>query len=807
MTALPAPLIIGLVSSWSQRILIGDLVAGAKLSVFARDAAGAVVEIASGLTAGAGEQLVAITPPPAGTTLWAIQSLDGAESAGDPATGPVVTKYPGGSTGLPQLVSRLYIGSRALWIEGVFPGATVRVEQNGAVLGQGHAAALAGILNRPIGVRVVLGDHVAGGADVAIVATDPDGVEIARLTARPREPRDDYPSLGEHRLPPPVEIAGLAACASGAPLSNVIDGAEVTLIVNGAERARAFFDRPGLTFLLGPEAALKEGDVVQATQMLWSTGSSEPLRSVTVGPAPTPGAPGHGLICAGARMIVVANLDPDAALHVGMPLGSGEIAEIAYPPAGAFEGNGVRRITLPTPAVVGALKLWQSRCDKVGPTTEVAVDERRGDVPPATLLPPLRGCDEYVYRAPEGGFAVRLYSALAAEASGAGWPGGAISDWTIGTTVRVAAPLTAGDKIRAVVLACDNAQVWTPEDETWPVEPGAGPEETQQIAMGLLFSLTAGPIFSPLLQYAQGPVYIQKGPRAHLLTLTGGAAPLLLGTAIPEADGSATIALSRRLQPDETLLLEWWQCGQPIITKGNPTATVLRVEPPFAPIIEAPADGQTGLKLGEHPVRAVDAGVNTNRRAEWVSVRVAPYGGANLFQKTENGSRVEGAFRIDAYATTYVVSAFAGNSAGNSPVATANVASEAAPPPPPPAPKIVATTSETVDGDYGIITITVTGTGFSGQAAGKLSAKYRTAYFAGANVAYEDTTTPLKDFTIAADGSFTASGQATVQYWFRIADGSALVVNQGVMASVQIGSGIWEMNLLPTDQQTLPRVV
>lgn len=806
MALLPAPLIIGLVSDWSRKILIGDLVAGAKVEVFARDPGGAVQAIGSVQAPGAGEQLIDIAAPAAGATLWATQTLDADRGDGDPATGPVVTRFPGGSSAPPQLVSQLYEGSRALWIEGVYPGSTVRVEQNGAVLAEGHAAALAGILHRPIGVRLALGQHVGGDTPVAIVASDPNGVEIARRTQRPRAPRDDFEPMAHTRQLPEVLVdKGVAACSSGVLLSQVVDGAEVTLLVNGAERARALFDRPSLTFLLSAGDAVKEGDLVQAVQQMWSTAPSDPGAGQHVGPAPTPSQPGLIKCCAGARGLMLSNLDPDAVVHVRMATADGD-AELAYPPQGAFEENGSRRIKLPAPLLAGStLAVWQSRCDKIGPRSEQPVDVRPGDPPPPSVIPPLRGCDEYVY-VDTASRPVRVHSANAAATAGGGWEAGAISDWVMGGTVRVYPPLAPGDKIRVVGLMCDEAPNWSPEDQAWTVDPGPDEAEAQQTAMQLALSLTPPPNPSPLLHQAPGPVFVIKGPRAHLLTLTGTAAPPFLGRAIPTADGEAMIDIARPLVADETLLLEWSQCARILLTKGNPSAVVQRVAAPQAPVIERPSDGQTDVALGPLPARAVDAGLYTVHRATGLTLHLMREGAAERQEVTSFAPFVDGALPIDQEGARFLVRAFAFNEAGQSPPAEVRVTSKAAPPPPVQK-RIRATTTEVVDGDYGVITITVTGAGFVDVPSGQLKAKYMIMYSGGGiNPVREETTDDLKTFTVDADGAFTASGTARVQYYFRLADGSAAPVNQGVMVWVELGGEVYRDNMLPTEQRDLERL-
>lgn len=809
---LPAPSIVGPVSSWSRHLLVGDVVAGAKLMIACRRPDQTVAQITAIAATADGEQLVAIPPQPAGSRLWAMQAIDDAHGDGDEALGPIVTAYPGGPSALPQIVSRPYVGGRALWIEGVFPGATIRIVQGGSALGEAEAVTLAGIAQRPTGARLGLSHPIQADLDLAVLVLDPNGGELARAVTGVRRPPQDFPPGATPRQLPPVKIAEpFTACSAGPLISDVVDGAEVTLVVDGEDYARATFDRGALTFLLSGDRALGEGRALQARQAISGLLASAPTDTVVVGPVPTPGFIGAGPICAGGRLLVVSNVDPNASVTIAMTVEGAsqalEQVELAYPPAGTLDANATRIVELPRPAFAGSdIVLWQSRCGKAGAKTKLAVGDMPSAPPIPRVVPPLVGCDDYVYTST--GIPMRIYSARAADASGIGWPGGAITGWVIGDTNRVTPALIGGDKIRVMTIACDDSRIWSPESDPWIVGPSPSPSASYALASGLILSLSADPDNpAPLLENRHGPIYVLKGPRAHRLTATGGGQ--ILGSGVAQSDGITVIDLVRPLILGEEVLVQWTSCSSSIVSKGNPSGLVRKLEPPLAPTIEAPSAGLTDVPLGLQALRVRDPGLTGVHPAETIHVTIVRQSGGQILDKTFNAPLGIDMFDVNDYGTVYTVTAQSRNAAGTSPMTTIAFTS-VAPPQPAPDPIVHATIALIPDRSSpqaGIYSIAVHGSGFAGDSTGAVIAKYADVEKVGNDLKLIPATLTLSTLAIK-DGKFAASSEFSLIFQVS-APGTTtgyIQANSGFTLSVSIGARTFEASVVNTFDGALQKV-
>ncbi len=428
MTLLP-PKVIGPLSECSSRVKVEAQITGATVYVFANGA-----QVATGVATSGSQVFNLTTNLSAGESVVARQEIGAQLSAESPESMVVQAKPP--QVGLVAFRSHLFECGRCIWMHGAVPGATVTVSGSAGSNGSGNSYdgnARFG-LSQPIGAGETLQavQEACGQVGPKIDGPTPD---------RPVEGKES-----RQRLPAPSVNSPLRACQKGVTVSDVYDGADVTLL-RASGSIGACFDVDSLTFRVNP--VLVEGETVRANQAFPSCTITSPNSApVVVGPAkPVPPPKVVGPLCEGATSIRLTDLEYGSMVKIFVD--GNEIGTAESPVAGTYDF--FIDPPLPAPNHHGTEVTAQQELCGIYSAHSAGEPVMKGlkELPPPKVSEPLFDCSAAVHVSGiHSGAYVRVFSSMLAAPIA--------SAVVIGTeaTFIVAPLLMEGDEIFAVQKGC-----------------------------------------------------------------------------------------------------------------------------------------------------------------------------------------------------------------------------------------------------------------------------------------------------------------------------------------------------------------
>jgi outer membrane protein assembly factor BamB len=362
-----------------------------------------------------------------GRTVQARQSLGGETSPSGP--GVVVQKRPP-TIGTLGFQSHLYQCGTCVWVVGAVPGARVDLTVGGSPRGS--------TISADGNARIGLTQQLHPG-DVLAARQTACGM-VGPLTNGP--PPDPVPADPKRDLPPPVLPGPLQQCDPAVLVTNVFEGATVTIHRSAGPTESACFDATGLWFILSKPLMLNE-TVTARQDFPKCEVFGTPTAPVKVGPT-SPVAPPVVLapLCAAQTSVTVSNYKPGALIEIfqnGVSLGRGQ------PPEQAL-------FDFPVPPLTGGdvVTATQTSCGIASvPSNGVMVDPAPAAMPTPQVPGPIFECGAVVrVRNLHVGARVTVFSTLL---------GAEIGDQQAFDTtvdVPVAPLLIKGDHIFAVQVGC-----------------------------------------------------------------------------------------------------------------------------------------------------------------------------------------------------------------------------------------------------------------------------------------------------------------------------------------------------------------
>jgi hypothetical protein len=421
-----------------------------------------------------------------------------------PASAPVIVQNNpvavGSVIGTVTCETHIYQCGQCLYLDGMLPGATVEVTAGGSPRGSGTAVdgtAQVG-LSTPTGLNEVLSARQT--------ACGSPGALTPLPAADPLPPG--------RQLPPPTVIGPLQACEVAVQVTNVIDGAQVTLTETGVPPGfteQGCFFLPTLWFPCPP---LLQGSEVSATQNMpgCSEVGSKASPAIKVDPpAPKPPHVDHPL-CAGSVTVRLTHLTPGQTVEVFQDATS---LGIGSAPASSF--------AFPVPPLTGGTEItarqelcghWSSSSNKV------KVNPTPSHLPPIAVTGPLYQCGAAVQvTGLHLGATVTIWSTILG-----GQIGGPQAVSAIQMDVRVTPLLLATDQIYAVEQGCG----LTVQSPNVPVNPMVQPSPPLVLSPveTCMRSVTVGSV----LPGAHVDVYVNNVFRGSAIaTATTAEVPVLSG--------------------------------------------------------------------------------------------------------------------------------------------------------------------------------------------------------------------------------------------------------------------------------------
>jgi outer membrane protein assembly factor BamB len=306
-----SPRVIAPLSECSSSVRVEGQITGAKVELFMTGHAGSI----GGGTAtwsdqdyplGAG---VTLTP---GHTVQAQQSLGGETSPLGP--GISVQKKPP-TIGAVAFQSHLYQCGRCVWLVGAVPGAKVDLTVGGSP--RGSTTSADGNARIGLSQQLNLGEMLVA-QQTACGMTGP---------ATNGPPPDPVPADPKRSLPPPTLPGPLKQCDPAVLVTDVFEGATVTIHRSAGPTESACFDATGLWFILSKPLMLNETVTAQQDYQRCEV-FGKPTAPVKVGdikpvPPPVVLAP----LCASQASVTVSNYKPGALIEIfqnGVSLGRGQ---------------------------------------------------------------------------------------------------------------------------------------------------------------------------------------------------------------------------------------------------------------------------------------------------------------------------------------------------------------------------------------------------------------------------------------------------------------------------------------------------
>jgi hypothetical protein len=553
--SLCVPLVVGPVTELMTAVRVQGALPGATVVVEASGAAPRVV--AKGIASGgddwfgllAGEQLLG------GDRLTAKQTLAGDSSPATPAQLAVnVAAAPSSAAELGYIGAKthLYQCGAAVWLTGIFPGARAELSWGGTA----HGSAVAG----PDGARFSLDSGLPSGSvtlrQVAPVGSGPDAA------IRP----DPTPAGADHRLPMTKVGAPLVACQTAVLVTDVVDGATVTLRHKDSSTQQAPFDLSGLWFRIPP---LVQGDTVVARQEMvpceLESGDSAPpvgVGSASGLPAPTVLEP----LCVGAVSIRVTGLVPGALVHLKV---SGQQYTGMAPPSRNWADFFV------APLTAGTVTATQEACSVTSHASQaVTVHTQPAVTTPVKITAPLLECGRAVAvtDAHIGGL-LQIWAKSSTDNA-------PISGIVVADATEVSLPvspyLRKGDAIRVVQYGCSSTAVPSAE-----VVVNAHAAPTPPKVASPAYAEHSDVIVVGVVPGALVDVYLSRREQPWRF----------VGSTVAASD-KPDVHLTMGLEVGDHLRATQTLCSSQ--TEPGPV-TVAVAPPPKVPIITSPTNGAVGV--------------------------------------------------------------------------------------------------------------------------------------------------------------------------------------------------------------------
>lgn len=287
----------------------------------------------------------------------------------------VVQQQPGpGAIGSVAGVTHPYACGACLWLANATPGATIEVRDAGAQL-RGKVSAPDG--NARLGVSPPIGHN-----ETLIATQFVCGNPGPPLSLLPSE----EPPAPHHVLDPPHIVGVLHHCDTAVRVEGVVEGAVVTISIDGNELS-ACFDRPGLWFNLARE--LQTGQKVNVRQSFerCEVHSARSQPDAVVQELTTLDPPFvRGPLCKGTPFVTVGNLVPGSIVVIfqdGLEIGGGA----------AWDSECDFNIEPLVYRYHSTVTATQTRCGLTSaPSIAVEVRKLSAKLPPPVVVGPLFQC-------------------------------------------------------------------------------------------------------------------------------------------------------------------------------------------------------------------------------------------------------------------------------------------------------------------------------------------------------------------------------------------------------------------------------
>ena len=448
--ALCQPNVVGPLSELSVSIRVQGQLPGATVTVFSLKPN--LHPVAKGVAIASDQRfpLLSGVQLNAGDLLVAQQELGGEKSilpSGDLGMGVQPKPHSPAEVGIPGLETHPYECGQYVWVSGAIPGAMVDLFANGALYGSGLADE--GYARFGLSQGLPTGGAVNTHQVVPALPPGPDfTASIDHLPPRQAGP-----------LPSPVLQPPARGCDASILVTNVYDGALVTIQRGDGSSDTAGFDRNALWFIL--PKPLDEGEDLIARQEMSKNCErigdwSNPLKVGPLKPVDPPVV--EGPLCLGLTRVRVTNLRPGARVHLQA---NSDVFDGQIPPDRTWFD-----FTLP-PLKAGSVSATQELCGVTSmPSAAEPVKKRPNKIPSAAVVGPLYDCARTVsIKNVYPGATVQIFARNAAGDA-------PISDQVIFSTdqgvLPVAPYLRQGDDVYVVQWPCSDKGA---PSKTEPVQP------------------------------------------------------------------------------------------------------------------------------------------------------------------------------------------------------------------------------------------------------------------------------------------------------------------------------------------------
>lgn len=638
------PTIVGPVSELSTSLRVQGALPGATILVVSVGANPR--DTAKGIASG-GDDRISLLP---GVTLQnndiliALQELGGDKSPEPPKSlGLSVQDVPSipNQLGHVGFLSHLYKCGEYLWITGAIPGTKVEVEFNGSI--EGSTVALED------GARLKLSE----------------GLPAGTVTAWQSIPAGKGPSVfGEpdavasRQLPSPTIKQPVLGCQTAVLVSNVCDGATVTLQRGSGIVDVAGFDRNALWFKLSKP--LDAGDAISLKQNLWIKCEQNSVFSPKVPVEKPQGVPAPVIIpplCSGARFVRVANLTPGAIVFI-------EVNGIKY--SGMAPPNSAVYDFMVDPLPVGAVTAIQELCSVSSPQSSpaVKVDPRTASIPGVKLLEPLYACSRAVFV--EGVHPGAILQVWRSDnQTGKKAPiSGFVAVYDTQAIIPVTPYLREKDKIWVLQWACDDTPIKSNAVEVLPHPKIEPPKIVEPVYSGTNSVVVDNAVPGALVE-----VYLSTQDGVWELA----------GTAFASPKSMTAVALNAKLAIGNKLRVSQSICE--LRTQPEKIVTVVRPVP-ASPILEKPPQGATGVDR-KPALSWRDPNAGQDGRADSYELEVKRGSTVIVPSTPITGTSFQIATELN-YGANYTWQVRAKNTSGVSGFASSSFTVKPEPPPPPP---------------------------------------------------------------------------------------------------------------------------
>lgn len=487
---LSAPQVTGPVSVCSDAVRVKGQLTGSTVSIILNGNVGAPVAEAPANWSSQVFQLTNLPPEglQPGDELTAVQRVGADESNQSPVPALVQSFEP---ATLDHISFKTHLNecARHLWLEGLVPGARLEVGPGGS---RGSSKSVDGSVRLSIDPGIGAGETL----DVRQIACGETGPDVFGVEPDSKE-QFTLPGGG---LPAPTVGAPPHACDREVLVTNVVEGATVTLNRTGGASQTSGFDRDALWFGLHNDP-LQEGEEITVSQAMPDCElNSQESPPVTVLPAedvPTPGVAKP--LCEGSTSVLVFGLTPGTKVRI-LADGSELVVGEAPDPVFAF--------SVPSLQTGTKITAQQERCDVwSAESAPVTVDAGPANVPvPQIAATPLHECATVVpVRNLQRGSVVRAFSTTLGQISPAVYVN------TAEAMIPVSPALIEDDEVYVDQTGCGNTRV-----ESTAVPVVASPALTLPRIVGPVTSRDTAVHVKDIVPGAVVEVYRRRPSNANL---------------------------------------------------------------------------------------------------------------------------------------------------------------------------------------------------------------------------------------------------------------------------------------------------